>query len=57
MQAFDYYAPSTLSAALDLLRQRGETARPMAGGTDLIVQLREGRKKAGAVVTLNTSQS
>lgn len=52
MQAFDYYAPSTLSAALDLLRQRGETARPMAGGTDLIVQLREGRKKAGAVVDL-----
>lgn len=50
MQSFDYYAPITLADALELLRAHGETARPMAGGTDLIVQLREGRKKASAVV-------
>ena len=53
MQAFDYFAPNTLKDALDILRAN-ETARPMAGGTDLIVQLREGRKKASAVVDVKS---
>lgn len=45
-----YASPSTLSEALELLA-RGE-ARPLAGGTDLIVQLREGRRSTGRVVDL-----
>ena len=38
-----YEAPETLSAALSLLAQGGGTARVLAGGTDLLVQMRAGR--------------
>jgi xanthine dehydrogenase FAD-binding subunit len=44
MNAFDYAAPSTLAEAVALLAERGDRARPLAGGTDVIVQLREGRR-------------
>jgi carbon-monoxide dehydrogenase medium subunit len=33
---FDYEAPATLADALDLLRERGEDARPLAGGQSLV---------------------
>jgi carbon-monoxide dehydrogenase medium subunit len=38
-----YEAPETLDAALTLLASAGNTARVLAGGTDLLVQLRAGR--------------
>ncbi len=38
-----YEAPETLDAALSLLAEAGATARVLAGGTDLLVQLRAGR--------------
>ncbi len=38
-----YVAPETLDAALGLLADAGGTARVLAGGTDLLVQLRAGR--------------
>ncbi len=38
-----YEAPETLDAALTLLGRAGDTARVLAGGTDLLVQLRAGR--------------
>ena len=38
-----YEAPDTLDAALSLLADAGGTARVLAGGTDLLVQLRAGR--------------
>ena len=41
MQAVSYQRASTVSEAIDLLREGGETARVLAGGTDLIVQARE----------------
>lgn len=50
MQAFDYAAPTTLDETVQLLTRHGAQARPMAGGTDLIAQLREGRRSAGVVV-------
>ncbi|GIW78874.1 MAG: oxidoreductase [Gemmatales bacterium] len=50
MKEFDYAAPRTLSEALALLAENGERARVLAGGTDLIVQLREGRCDADLVV-------
>lgn len=46
---FGYVRPGTLAAAFDLL---GEGARPMAGGTDLIVGLRKGKLSAELVVDL-----
>jgi carbon-monoxide dehydrogenase medium subunit len=41
LRAFEYHAPTSLSEAISLLRQHGESARPLAGGTDLVVQMKE----------------
>jgi CO/xanthine dehydrogenase FAD-binding subunit len=46
---FDYEAPESLSRALALMAAH-PGARPLAGGTDLLVQLRSGRKETGYVV-------
>jgi len=40
MRAFDYIAPTTVDGAVAALAAKGDRARPLAGGTDLIVQLR-----------------
>ena len=40
VKAFDYYAPATLSEAVQLL-QAQSGGRPLAGGTDIVVQLKE----------------
>ena len=44
MQAFEYIAAKTVSEAVTLLDEKGDQARILAGGTDLIVQAREGRR-------------
>ena len=51
MKWFDYAAPSSLSEARELL-VRHPSARFLAGGTDLIVQLRAGRKQTDFVIDL-----
>lgn len=43
MHAFDYQAPSTLTEACQLLASHTGKARLLAGGTDLIDQMRVGR--------------
>lgn len=45
MRKFEYFAPQSLQEAIDLLRQRGDGGRPLAGGTDLVAQMREGTLK------------
>ncbi|MBI3962569.1 MAG: xanthine dehydrogenase family protein subunit M [Deinococcus sp.] len=52
MKAFEYRAPRSLSEAVALLAEKGEKARPLAGGTDLIVQLRGGRLDLDFVVDI-----
>ncbi len=52
MQAFDYLSPSTIEQAVAVLNREGDQARALAGGTDLIVQLREGRRSAKFVVDI-----
>jgi xanthine dehydrogenase FAD-binding subunit len=44
MQALTYARPTTIDEAVRLLNEGGETARPLAGGTDIIVQARERRR-------------
>jgi len=50
LQEIEYAAPKTLRHALELLAANGERARVLAGGTDLLVQLRARRKSAELVV-------
>ena len=50
MKDFTYAAPVTLQEAAKMLAASGKTGRILAGGTDLIVQLREGLREADAVV-------
>ena len=50
MHAFDYIAAQTVDEAVAQLAAKGEQARVLAGGTDLIVQLREGRRRLDLVV-------
>jgi carbon-monoxide dehydrogenase medium subunit len=52
LNAFDYAAPRTLAEAIQLLGQKGQRTRLLAGGTDLLVQLREGRRDADLVVDI-----
>lgn len=51
MAALAYHAPESLKEAVDLLGAN-PTARVLAGGTDLIVQMRSGRIAPGAIVDL-----
>jgi CO/xanthine dehydrogenase FAD-binding subunit len=50
MQAFDYIPAHSIDETVALLNREGEQARVLCGGTDLLVQLREGRRKVGLVV-------
>ena len=44
MQAFEYINAQTVSEVVALLDEKGDQARILAGGTDLIVQAREGKR-------------
>lgn len=50
MQAIDFAAPKSVDEVVTLLQQKGDMARVMCGGTDLLVALREGRRKAELVI-------
>ena len=41
MRTFEYKAPETIDEAVSLLKEAGGLARPLAGGTDLVVQMKE----------------
>ncbi len=50
MQEFEYSRPTTIAEAVRLLAE--DSARPLAGGSDLIPQVREGRRSLRRVVDL-----
>jgi len=50
MQAFDYVAPSSVQEAVAVLAKHGPAARVLAGGTDIIIQAREGRRDVAVMV-------
>jgi CO/xanthine dehydrogenase FAD-binding subunit len=50
--AFDYFSPHTVGEAVDLLTEAGEGAYPIAGATDLWVDLRAKKVQPKRVVSL-----
>src|SRR5215204_455717 len=52
MQSFDYMAPKSAEEVIALLANKNGDARILCGGTDLLVQLREGRRKTGLVIDI-----
>ena len=52
MQAFDFISAHSLEQVLSLLSLYGENARLLSGGTDLIVQMRSGLRRAELLVDI-----
>jgi carbon-monoxide dehydrogenase medium subunit len=50
LKAFDYAAPRTVAEAVSLLAGKGDRGRVLAGGTDIIVQVRENRRDLDLLV-------
>ena len=50
MQPFDYVTASSLDQVVGLLGEHGYDASVLSGGTDLLIDLREGRKHAKVVI-------
>ncbi len=49
---FKYYKPADVSGAVDLLTRFGKEAKPLAGGTDLVVQMKENVETPDVVIDI-----
>ena len=52
MHRFDYYTPATVAEAVDLLGTKGEGGKLLAGGTDLLPQMKERGRHPKYIVSL-----
>jgi CO/xanthine dehydrogenase FAD-binding subunit len=52
MRPFSYQAPTSIDQAVALLATEGQRARPLAGGTDLLVQLRHRQTELDVMIDL-----
>jgi len=52
LEPFDFVSPSSIDEAVKTLATKGDQARIMAGGTDMLVQMRAGRRTAPLVVDI-----
>jgi len=52
LREFDYYEPASLDEAVQILATAGREARVLAGGTDLVVDMKTGRMRPSTVVNL-----
>jgi carbon-monoxide dehydrogenase medium subunit len=48
----DYVSPGSVKEAVDVLAREGNNARPLAGGTDILIQHRTGRREPGVLVDI-----
>jgi len=49
---FEYYAPETIQEASKILKEHGSDAVALAGGTDVIVKMKEGTRRPKHIVNL-----
>lgn len=54
MKDFGYVAPTSRDDAIAVLAKHGEAARVLAGGTDIIIQTREGRRNVAMLVDVKS---
>src|SRR5690242_12706431 len=54
MNDFQFHAPTSLADAFALLNRYGEDARPMSGGTALVVLMKQSLVNVGHVVSLES---
>lgn len=52
MHPIEYECPQTLDDAVTLFQRHGDNARALAGGTDLLVQMKAGRRLQGVVIDI-----
>lgn len=52
LRRFTYHEPQSLKDAIALLEQHGETAKLLAGGTDLIIQIKQEQKSPDHLISL-----
>ncbi|MBF6567522.1 MAG: xanthine dehydrogenase family protein subunit M [Candidatus Binataceae bacterium] len=52
MHAIQYEAPTTIEQAVGILSAHGESARPICGGTDILIQLRAGTRQPDYIVDI-----
>jgi carbon-monoxide dehydrogenase medium subunit len=52
MRSFEYLEPTTVEEACSLLRQHGDEARPIAGGTGLLIMMRQRLLNPAVIVSL-----
>ena len=50
LHELNYEAPTSLDQAINALAAAGDNGRMLAGGTDLIIQMRAGVKQPGQVI-------
>jgi carbon-monoxide dehydrogenase medium subunit len=52
MRPFEYFEPENLTEALEILHRYGEKAKVLAGGTDLVVQMKQKKLAPEAIVNI-----
>jgi carbon-monoxide dehydrogenase medium subunit len=57
MKEFEFYEPKRIEEACELLAKYRGRARILAGGTDLLVELKQGWQKPTALVNLKKAPS
>ena len=57
MKDFSYHEPKTIKEAVDLMLTYDDTASIIAGGTDLLIEIKQGKKNPDHVISLRSIPS
>ena len=52
LRQFSYFEPTSIKEAAEILAEKGKTAYPLAGGTDLLVRMKRGNITPAVIVNL-----